>query len=285
MIPLLCGLGTAIAFAASTVCSSRSARMLGWASAAAWVMLAGFAVSVPVALAGGVPDGLDAASGGWLLLAGAGNLGGILLTYSALRVGKVGIVAAIVSTEGAVAALIAVLAGQALAPAAGATLAVIAAGVVLAALAPGAEAPDAPSAHGGARAVTAAVIAAGTFGASLYATAKAGATLPVTWAVLPSRVIGVAVLAIPLAVAGRLRLTRPAAPLVVTSGLCEIVGFGLFTVGSREDIAVTSVIASQFAAIAAIAAFVLFGERLRRLQVAGVALIVAGVAVLAAVQA
>jgi drug/metabolite transporter (DMT)-like permease len=285
VIPLLCGLGTAFAFAASTVCSSRSARMIGWASAAAWVMLAGFVVAVPIALAGGVPSGLDAPAAGWLLIAGAGNLGGILLTYSALRVGKVWIVAAIVSTEGAVAALLAVLAGQSLAPAAGATLAVIATGVVLAALAPGAAAPDAPSAHGGGRAVAGAVTAAFAFGASLYATAKAGATLPVSWAVLPSRVIGVAVLAVPLALAGRLRLTRPAAPLVVISGLCEIVGFALFTVGSREDIAVTSVVASQFAAIAAIAAFVLFGERLRRLQVAGVALIVAGVGVLAVVQA
>ena len=39
---------------------------------------------------------------------------------------------------------------------------------------------------------------------------------------------------------------------------------------------------SQFAAIAAVAAFLLFGERLGRLQVAGVVLIVVGVTVLAA---
>ena len=42
---------------------------------------------------------------------------------------------------------------------------------------------------------------------------------------------------------------------------------------------------SQFAAIAAVAAFLLFGERLGRMQVAGVVLIVSGVTVLAAATA
>jgi multidrug transporter EmrE-like cation transporter len=44
------------------------------------------------------------------------------------------------------------------------------------------------------------------------------------------------------------------------------------------------VISSQFAAIAAVVAFVFFGERLTRLQTAGVVTIVAGVTLLAIVQ-
>ena len=47
--------------------------------------------------------------------------------------------------------------------------------------------------------------------------------------------------------------------------------------GSRESIAITAVMGSQFAAIAAVAAFLLFGERLGRVQVVGVVLIVVGV--------
>ena len=47
--------------------------------------------------------------------------------------------------------------------------------------------------------------------------------------------------------------------------------------GPRESIAIAAVMGSQFAAIAAVAAFFLFGERLRRLQVVGVVLIVVGV--------
>jgi len=42
------------------------------------------------------------------------------------------------------------------------------------------------------------------------------------------------------------------------------------------------VLASMFAPMAALAAFVLFGERLARLQVAGIALVVGGVALLGA---
>jgi drug/metabolite transporter (DMT)-like permease len=80
-------------------------------------------------------------------------------------------------------------------------------------------------------------------------------------------------------------MTRRAAPLVVAAGLCEVLGFVSFTLGARHGIAVAAVLASQFAAIAAVAAYVLFGERLARVQIAGVAAIVAGVAVLSALQA
>lgn len=66
------------------------------------------------------------------------------------------------------------------------------------------------------------------------------------------------------------------------SGLCEVAGFALFTVGSRHGIAVSAVLASQFAAIAAVAAYLLFGERLARVQLAGVTSIVVGVAILSA---
>src|SRR5436309_1043606 len=66
---------------------------------------------------------------------------------------------------------------------------------------------------------------------------------------------------------------------------CEVAGFALFTVGSRHGIAVSAVLASQFAALAAVAAYFLFGERLARVQLAGVAAIVVGVGVLSALQA
>jgi multidrug transporter EmrE-like cation transporter len=55
--------------------------------------------------------------------------------------------------------------------------------------------------------------------------------------------------------------------------------------GSRHSIAVSAVLASQFAALAAVTAFVLFHERLTRVQLAGIAVIAVGVAVLSALQA
>jgi multidrug transporter EmrE-like cation transporter len=49
--------------------------------------------------------------------------------------------------------------------------------------------------------------------------------------------------------------------------------------------AILAVMGSQFAALAAVAAFILFGERLARVQLVGVVLIVAGVTFLAGVSA
>jgi len=91
--------------------------------------------------------------------------------------------------------------------------------------------------------------------------------------------------ALPLFLAGRIRITRRAVPLVIASGLCEVGGFASYALGSRHGIAVAAVLASQFAAVAAVAAYMLFHERLTRLQLTGVVAIAVGVAVLTGLQA
>src|SRR5918911_1482277 len=139
MIAIFGGLGAATVFAIATLCSSRSTRMIGAAPVLAWVMMIGLIIVVPWAVAEGVPDGLDGRSTGWLAVAGLGNVVGLLLAYSALRRGKVGIVAPIVSTEGAIAAVISVIAGEQIARGVGVTLGVIAVGILLAAATRGAE--------------------------------------------------------------------------------------------------------------------------------------------------
>src|SRR4026208_2408246 len=58
----------------------------------------------------GPPGGRGCAPG--LPVAGLGNIAGLPLVSTALREGKVGIVGPIVSTEGAIAAVLAVLAGE-----------------------------------------------------------------------------------------------------------------------------------------------------------------------------
>ena len=96
--------------------------------------------------------------------------------------------------------------------------------------------------------------------------AHASAELPIAWAVAPPRILGVLLVFIPLAATLRLQVTRPALPLVVIAGIAEVVGFALFAVGSRHGVAVAAVLASQFAAIAAVAAYFLFRERLTRVS-------------------
>ena len=89
----------------------------------------------------------------------------------------------------------------------------------------------------------------------------------------------------PLILQGRLRVTRAALPLVVIAGTGEVLGSMLSAWGSRESIAIAGVMGSQFAAIAAVAAYFLFGERIGRRQTIGVVIIVLGVTALAIVQA
>jgi drug/metabolite transporter (DMT)-like permease len=289
MLAIVGGLGAALVFATVTLCNSRSSRMIGPTQLLAWVMLIGLAIVAPLVALEGVPDELDAESGTWLAVAGIGNVVGLLLAYAALRLGKVGVVAPVVATQGAVAAVLAVVAGESIGAGAGLALAVIAVGVVLAGRTTGSGEPaapgDEPDPGRERRALSFGLGAAFAIGWSLYATARAGIELPVVWALLPSRVIGVVAVTVPLALRSGLRMTRAALPLVLIAGVCEVLGFALFALGARHGIAVSAVLASQFAAVAAVAAYFLFGERLARVQLAGVALIVVGVGVLSALEA
>jgi drug/metabolite transporter (DMT)-like permease len=286
MLAIVGGLGAALVFATVTLCNSRSSRMIGPSHLLAWVMLIGLAIVAPLVVLEGVPDGLDAESGAWLAVAGVGNVVGLLLAYAALRIGKVGIVAPVIATQGAVAAVLAVVAGESIGVGAGVCLAAIAVGVVLAGLTTESNGETDDSQAGREkRALLLALGAAFAIGWSLYATARASIDLPVVWALLPSRVIGVAAVTVPLALRSGLRMTREALPLVLVAGVCEVLGFALFALGARHGIAVSAVLASQFAAVAAVAAYFLFGERLARVQLAGVTLIVAGVGVLSALEA
>jgi drug/metabolite transporter (DMT)-like permease len=304
---LIGGLGAAVLWAAATLCSSRSSRMLGSRVVLAWVMIVGVIVGLPLAAISPAPATLEPSTLGLLGLAGVCYVVGLQLTNAALRIGKVSIVAPIVATEGAVAALIAIAFGDPLGLVAGIMLGLVASGVVLSTLEPGGSNvpagdfdlvadsidgpridPNLPTATGerpidARRAVLLAAGAALVFGVGIVAAGRAAALVPVAWVALSARLVGVAAVVVPLLLQRRLRVTRVALPLVVIAGVAEVLGSMLSAWGSRESIAITAVMGSQFAAIAAVAAYFLFGERLGRLQVAGVILIVAGVTVLAAV--
>jgi len=282
MIAILGGLGAAVMWATATLATSRSSRMIPPVSVLAWVMIVGSAASLPFAAASGVPPQLDAGLIGWLLLIGAANVGGLLLVYSALRIGKVGIVAAIASAEGAVAATIAVVAGERLSAGAATMLVLIALGVILASLSR--DRDVAKRRHNGI-AVMLSSGAALLFGVGLFSAGHVSTDLPLSWILLPPRLVGVVAVAVPLLLLGKLRFSRAAAPYVIAAGIAEIIGLGSYTVGARHGIAIAAVLGSQFAALSAIFAFFFFRERLARLQLVGVSAIVVGVAVLTALRA
>jgi drug/metabolite transporter (DMT)-like permease len=279
MTALLGGIGAACFWAIAMLSSTRASRTVGPWPVLAWVSLVGFVLVVPFAIWAGSPP---TETIGWLVLAGAGNVAGLLFEYIAVRSGMVGVVAAISSTEGAVTAVLAALLGE---PTSGITaliLGLIAIGVVLAALGERQADADARAAR---RAVLFSIAAAAAFGAGLYAAGRVSGEVPLAWVVLPARFVGVVVIAAPLSLRGEIRIDRTVAPLVTIAALAEVGGIASFALGSRDSIGVTSVLGSQFAAFAAVGAFFMFRERLRRLQVAGIVTILVGVTALAAMRA
>jgi drug/metabolite transporter (DMT)-like permease len=244
-------------------------------------MLIGFVVVAPIAAVRGVTGDAGASDVAWLAVASAGSVGGLGLSYAALRRGKVSIVAPICATEGAIAALVAVAFGQRLAATTLVALGVIAGGVILAS-----TGNEVVEGHSSRISVALAVLAASLFGVSLYASGRVGPTLGTAAILLAARGLGVTVIVLPLVAQRRLRLTRTALPFVLTSGLLEVVGYACFIVGvGSGNVAVPAVLSSLFAVVAGVLGFLLLGERLRRLQFAGVAATVIGVVVLSGLQA
>lgn len=302
VLAIVGGLGAAICWAISSMASARSSRQIGSWATLGWVMLFGTLIAVPATIVAGGGANLTPDALRLLAISGAGNVIGLLLAYTAFQGGKVAVIAPILSTEGAMGAVISVAFGEQIGIAAAVVLTVIAVGVILASSgtadtpAEGVVEPGSTGAgglpvdragpgHPGTRATLLAVGAAVSFGINLYASARIGATLPLVWSILPARIGGLIFVALPLLAMGRLRLTREALPFVLVVALTEVIGTAVFAFGSRDGVAVAAVTASQFGAIAAVVSVVAFGERLRRIQVAGVAAIAVGVAVLAALQA
>ena len=308
MIAVFGGLAAAVAWAGSSLCSSRSSRLTDPLSVVAGMMLIGLLICAPIMAIQGVPAGLHGEAWLWLVLSGGCNIAGLLLTYAAFRTGQVALITPLVSTEGAVAALIAVAAGETLGAAAAGALTLATVGVCLASSRPSETAVPGPARPapgvsrsvlpepayrdagrpgltGHVKVVALALAAALLFGAGLYTTARAGALLPSDWVVSAPRVVASVVLALPLVVMRRLRFPRAAVPFIVASGLCEVAGFFAYTLASRHGIAVAAVLSAQFSTVTVIAAYLLFGERLGHLQLAGVCAVIVGVSLLSAVTA
>jgi drug/metabolite transporter (DMT)-like permease len=278
MIGVAGGLVAALLWGTSTVVASRSTRMIGSQQALGYVMLTGLALCVVAApVFEGVPD-VGPHGAAWALLAGAASVFGLSMLYRALRIGKVGVVAPIASTEGALAALFSVaLLGQTLSVAVSAALAVVAAGVVVVTFHGSmADLELRPSLY--------AFTAAAVFGIGLIASSKAGDAIGPLWTILVARVVGVAFVVVPLALGSALPRPGKALPLVAFSGFAEVAGFAGYIIGSRDGVAVPAVLASQFAAVAAIVSFVVYGERLSGRQLWGAVVIASGVAAVAALR-
>ena len=278
------GLGTAVFFAASSLLSSRAVKIISSWSVVAWSMLVGLVVTTPFVIASGVPAALSGANIAWLVASGVGNVTGLVFSALAFRVGKVGVVTPILATEGALAAVISALLGESIAPIIAFLLLVIVCGVVLVALGPGRGVLSAVDATAARQAALLGLGAGVVFGAVFYASGET-ASLGALWAVAAVRAGGVALVSLPVLARGGHAIPRAMWPWLAGGGLIDTVGYMLVVAGTANGVAITSVLASQYAVVSVTGGIVLFRERVVPRQLIGIALTISGVAALAVVRA
>ena len=280
MAAIIFGLVAALLWGVSAIVGTRLVRLVGAWGSVTMTMLTGLAFVLPAALAVDPPHA-SLTSWGWAVATGFCYVAATACWLLAVRSGKVSVVVPIVSTDGAMAALIAVtVLGEEMPLEIAVTLAVIVAGIVVAGL----RRDLGEEARFTGRELVLALGAAGLFGLSFVGSAQAEEAVGVVWTLLASRIAAVAVL-VPVVVAvGGFRLSRIGLPLAAAMAALDVGGYAAFLVGVSAGVAVTSVLASQYAIVAVVGGFLALGERLTRLQTVGVGLTLAGVAALAALR-
>jgi drug/metabolite transporter (DMT)-like permease len=211
-------------------------------------------------------------------LAGAASLGGLWAFYAAMAMGTVSVVAPIASLGVVVPVAVGLARGDA--PAAIQLVGVVPAiaGVVILSYEENAE-------HSGVarRSILLAILAGLGFGIFFTGLDLAAADRP-GWAVLAVRVGGVATVAVALLISRpRLAAVSGSVAVLLTIGFFDVLANGLFAVASTKGVLpVVAVGGSMYPAFTIALAHGVLGERLARIQWAGVALALVGVGLIAA---
>ncbi|MHB8659138.1 MAG: EamA family transporter [Solirubrobacteraceae bacterium] len=228
-----------------------------------------------------------------MLPAAAAGLGGVVALsafYRALAIGTMSIVAPISATGAAIPVIVGLASGDR--PAVVQLVGILAAlvGVVLASREPGEE----PRQRRAARtSVALSLVAAAGFGA-FFVGIRASSQADVPWALFASRAAGVAGLLVALALQTGLarHRGRPPAALprgrsvlgaLVAVGLLDVSANALYALASRRGLlSVVAVASSLYPLATVVLARWLLGERVRRVQEAGIVAALAGVLLIAA---
>jgi drug/metabolite transporter (DMT)-like permease len=252
-------------------------RSLAPATVMLWSTVLVFPVLVVVVIVSGDLI-LDATTVGWGALAGVSGALGISSLYQGLATGVMGVVAPISTTAVLVPVLVGVGTGEELAGLQVAGIVVAILGVVLA------GGPHLRAFRtGGHVPILWALAAALGIGGSLVGLAYGSETSSVS-TLLVQRVVYVGVLVgVVLAVRAERRPEPTRVPTLAVLGLGDISANGLFAVAARSGpLAVIAVVASLYPVATVLLARQLQGERLARVQVAGVLAAFVGVAVVVA---
>ena len=279
MLGLGLGLTSSLCWGVSDFIGGLSARRLPLL----FVMISSQAVGLAVVIGVVAVRGTSAPGLVRLLPAVGGGLAGIAaLTsfYRALAIGTMSVVAPIAATGVSVPVVVGIARGDhpASSQLVGIVIAVI--GVVLASREHGPGIED----RGASRAsVVLALLSAAGFGCYFVGVQSSARADPM-WALLASRVAGVALLLVVVAVQGGIAVAQPGRlwPLAVM-GVLDVSATGFYAVATRHGLlSVVSVAASLYPLATVLLARVVLGERVRRVQEFGIAAALSGVVLMAA---
>jgi len=276
MVAIAFALGSSLVWGCADFLGGLLSRRLALAGVTVVSQGAGF-VALTIWL-GGSGFHLDARALGLGLLAGLGGGIGLACFYRALAVGTMSIVSPVAACGALVPFALSLATGER--PSGlvvGGAVAALA-GAVLASAEE--HRSDEPARRQGALLALAAAVALGLFVYFIGLAGQHGETLS---ALFGARVGSLSLLvAAVLATRSRLGLTRRDVPAVALLGLLDTAANGLFVLASaRGYLSIVSVLGSLYPVVTVLAAHLLLGERISRVQRWGVAVALAGVAVVA----
>ena len=208
----------------------------------------------------------------WGAAAGVVGLLGLVCLYRALADGTMGVVAPIAATGVIVPVVVGFASGERPTPFQIVGIILSIAGVLLVSVS---EISSVPLRR---RSILLALVAAVCLGAVLVFLARGGETsVPMT--LLAQRVTGVAFMAIPALVGGGLRKLRWRETATFAGiGLTDVSANGAFALASTMGLlSLTATLSSFYPVMTAVLARIVLGQRLRRVQLGGVLVVIAGV--------
>jgi drug/metabolite transporter (DMT)-like permease len=274
-LAVVLALASSVAWGAADFAGGLISRRLPTLAVTVVSQSAGFAaLLVALAVAGFRFDGRSFALG---VAAGAGGGAGLAAFYRALALGTMSIVSPVVACGAVVPFAISLATGERPSEIALAGAAVALGGAVLASV----EESRAPARERG-RAIALAVVAAGALGLFTYFLGLGSREGSPLSTLLGARVGSLMLLlALTAAVGATLRVGRRGLLPVVAVGLTDVAANALFALAStRGLLALVSVLGSLYPVTTVLLAHVVLGERLTGVQLAGVAVALAGVAAL-----
>ena len=278
MLAIFLALAAGASWGGSCFLSGSQTRRTSLWTVIVFSQLAGLSLMAVIVLARGraLPDEVLLPA----LAAGVLSVVSIAASYQALAIGVMCIIGPIISLSVAVPVVVGLAAGERPSALQLAGIAIALGGVVLAS-----REKSAGSCHQSTSraSVGYAVLTAVVWGVVMVLYAKGGET-DASWTVLLSRSTSTVILGLGFLIARpALKLTRAAAAPILAIGLFEVAGNQLFAVAATLGfLSIASVLSSIYPIFVIALAYVFLHERLSRTQQVGVAVALAGVALIAA---